>query len=170
MTKNYLKKYQKKKRFLNLSIIAASLVFAVWINIFIFEESDFWKNLKANIIESKVNSQIADIYIKEENKEISITASKTMNDVKNISFSITYNPENIEIFEQNENVKISELPWVHTYLITFEEPKNINKWDTILSFIAHKNNEKNESINVIGANFTDQQWKEFALSTSWINF
>jgi hypothetical protein len=33
-----------------------------------------------------------------------------MNDVKNISFSITYNPENIEIFEQNENVKISELP------------------------------------------------------------
>ncbi len=173
--KDILKKYNKKKHIQNIWIIVTSLALAIWVNYFIFNNDEISKNLKTNVNEAIVEEKKADLYIENSTNTYSVKAWQDMNNVENISFSLTYNSENIKIDEMNwwnDNIdlmNLSNYPWVNTIVINIEKPINIKKWKEIINFKIKKLNEVNENINIISANFTDSEWETFLLSTSGID-
>ena len=95
--KDILKKYKKHKKFTNIGIVVTSLVLAVWFNLFVIDTSDFGNSMRASVLETKIENNRADIYGELSENTINVFSSKNMNDVKNISLSFTYNPNNVEI-------------------------------------------------------------------------
>ncbi len=165
-----LKKYNKQKKFSNISIVAMSLVFAVGINVFLFDDSNLVKNLKVNAIESDIQTNKSDLYIEQEAVYFSLFSSKNMTNVKNVTFSVVYNPENINILKTNGLQLISKNNWISTYLLQFEEAKNIIKWEKVALLEINKNQNKTEHLNIVEANFTDTSGNSYQLSTSWVTF
>lgn len=165
-----LKKYNKQKKFSNISIVAMSLVFAIGINIFLFDDSNLVKNLKANAIESDIQLNKSDLYIEQEAVYFSVFSSKNMTNVKNVSFSVVYNPENINILKTNGLQHISTNDGISTYILQFDEPKNIIKGEKVALLEINKNKNKTEHVNIVEANFTDNSGNSYQLSTSWVTF
>lgn len=165
-----LKKYNKQKKFSNISIVAMSLVFAIGINIFLFDDSNLVKNLKANAIESDIQMNKSDLYIEQEAVYFSVFSSKNMTNVKNVSFSVVYNPENINILKTNGLQHISTNDGISTYILQFAEPKNIIKGEKVALLEINKNKNKTEHVNIVEANFTDDSGNSYQLSTSWVTF
>ncbi|MGB2111482.1 MAG: hypothetical protein ACPHY8_06845 [Patescibacteria group bacterium] len=161
-----LKKYNKQKKFSNISIVATSLVFAVGINIFLFDDTNLVKNLKVNAIESEIQMNKSDLYLEQEAVYFSIFSSKNMTNVKNVTFSIVYNPENINILKANGLQHVSTNNGVSTFLLQFDEPKNIIKDEKVALLEINKNKNKTEHINIVEANFTDTSGNSYELSTS----
>ncbi len=174
--KDFIKKYHNKKIIWNLWIVAASLVMAVAINFFVIDWSDLWNNLKASVINSKniEKNNKADIYIETNKSKIQIKNSKEMNNVDNISFSLIYNPENINIiWYQSEYWEVTKLwtanSWLNNFIIKTEGQK-IDKSSSVLEIEISKNNENSEQLNIINANFKDIENQRYQLTTSWITY
>ena len=97
-----------------------------------------------------------------------------MQQLKNISLWLTYNPSEVEIISIKsklwEVVSLWEKnTWFDTVLVNIE-PKNIIKTDDLFEIEAKKLIEKSTQINMINANFTDNTDEKYNLSTSWITF
>ena len=169
------KKYKKHKKISNISIVTISLVVAIWVNFFVLNQTDFSKNLKTSVIESNQKKNLSDLYLENNNWKILLKTSKQLNNIKNLSLSFVYNPENIEL----ENLKaiwnsevenISNTDWISTIFINFQDKKTIKNWENILEINPIKKEQKSEQINLINSNFTDNSWENFLLTTSWITF
>jgi len=169
------KKYKKYKKISNISIVTISLVVAIWVNFFVLNQTDFSKNLKTSVIESNQKKNLSDLYLENNNWKILLKTSKQLNNIKNLSLSFVYNPENIEL----ENLKaiwnsevenISNTDWISTIFINFQDKKTIKNWENILEINPIKKEQKSEQINLINSNFTDNSWENFLLTTSWITF
>lgn len=165
-----LNKYNKQKRFSNISIVATSLVFAVGINVFLFDDSSLAKNLKTSVIDSEAQTQTSDLYLEQDAVYFSLFSSKNMTNVKNVTFSVVYNPENINILKTNGLQLISRSAGISTYILQFETPKNIIKGEKVALLEINKNKNKAENINIVEANFTDNSNNTYSLSTSGITF
>jgi len=168
------KQFKKQQIFKQITFVFAALVIGFWINTFILD----WKisnNLKANILE-KTNKKIekqADIFIKKNNDLMKLKTWKQIDKVKNISFSFTYNPEKVKILDIFPNInttRIENQKWITTFIINFEKAKTFKKWEDIINFYTSKSSKNSENINLINANFTDNKWTKFDLTTSWIIF
>ena len=73
--------------------------------------------------------------------------------------------------DQAELINVIENEWFNTIIINFEHPTNIKSAEEILSIVLEKQDINTlESINLINANITDNEWNIFSLSTSWIEF
>lgn len=165
-----LNKYNKQKKFSNISIVVTSLVFAIWVNVFLFDDTNLVKNLKASAIQSNEFSQSSDLYLEQEAVYFSLFSSKNMTNVKNVTFSVVYNPENINILKTNGLQLISRSAGISTYILQFDEPKNIIKGEKIALLEINKNKNKTENVNIVEANFTDNSGNTYTLSTSWVTF
>jgi hypothetical protein len=174
MTKDYLNKYKKNKIISNLSIIITSLIIALSINFLILDNSNFWKNLKSSVLEAQEQNKKADLYLENNKWNLILKNSKNINQAKSLSFSISYNPENVEITNiecnSNELIKIENTPWIKAIIINYQTNKNINSKSEICKIKYNKNENKSEQLNLINSNFTDKTWEVFLLSTSWITF
>lgn len=170
-----LKKYRKKKNIQNIWLVLASLALAIWINSFVFKDTNVADNLKTNINETVVKENNADLYIEKSKDIYKIKVWQDMQNVENISFSLTYNSDNLKIDSMewwSENIDIMNLsnyPWVNTVVINLDDATNFSKWEEIITLRITKSNEIIDSINVISANFTDSEWETYLLSTSWID-
>ena len=135
--KDILKKYKKHKKFTNIGIVVTSLVLAIWFNLFVIDGSDFGKTMRANVLEAKIENNRADIYGEYSENTIKVFSSKNMNNVKNISLSFTYNPNNVEIVSKNtdsaEILELSNENGINTIVLNYSQEKNILKNDNILS-------------------------------------
>jgi hypothetical protein len=174
--KDFLKKYHNKKNIWNLGIIVASLIMAIWINIFLVDWTEMWTNLKASVLWSTiVNNEIkADIYLERNNSEIVLKNSKNISNTESISFSLTYNPTNVTILEIKsdiwEVIKLWESnSWIETIIIS-NISNNIDTNTILANIITEKQEDKSEQLNLINANFRDLDEEGFELSTSWITF
>lgn len=169
-----LKKYKKHKLLSNINIVIASLVLAIWINFFLVDWTDIGKNLKTSVLDSETNIEYkSDIYLEKTNNTISIYTSKKLEATENISFSIVYNPGNIEIQEVNSNFTKTELnntPGISSIILDTGWSIDIEKNTKIANIYFNKKEEKTENVNIINANFKDKSWEIYLLSTSWITF
>mgnify|MGYP005985475477 FL=1 len=112
----------------------------------------------------------SDLYIEQEAVYFSVFSSKNMTNVKNVSFSVVYNPENINILKTNGLQHISTNDGISTYILQFAEPKNIIKGEKVALLEINKNKNKTEHVNIVEANFTDDSGNSYQLSTSWVTF
>ncbi len=174
-------KYQKQKRIKNISIVITSLCLALALNILISTNNiNLNSMLKWSVIESSSFSNKADLFIEKNEKSaeniLSIKPSKEMKNVKNISFSLAYNYENVKIdnkfsnLEWAEVLNLSNTNWFNTILINFKNPTTINPNSSILNVVLTKSEQKEENLNIITSNFTDEKEKIFMLSSTWIEF
>jgi hypothetical protein len=174
MTKDYLNKYKKNKIISNLSIIITSLIIALSINFLILDNSNFWKNLKSSVLEAQEQNKKADLYLENNKWNLILKNSKNINQAKSLSFSISYNPENVEITNiecnSNELIKIENTPWIKAIIINYKTNKDIKSKSKICKIKYNKKENKSEQLNLINSNFTDKTWEVFLLSTSWITF
>ncbi len=174
--KDFVKKYHKKKIIWNIWILALSLVMAIWINFFIVDWSEMWNNLKTSILNSNdiLTEENSDIFMEKENNQIIIKNSKNISWAENISFSIIYDAENISIQDYNSTIgQITKLwqenSWYNNFIISTND-KNINFWEEIMRIDIEKTWENSTQINMLNANFKDNEWETYKLSTSWLTF
>lgn len=173
--KDIIEKYQKHKTYSNLGIIAASLVLALSINFLILEPSNIAQNLKTNVIEANSQENKADIYLENKSWDIVLLTGKQINNLSNITLSLAYNPENVSISEivswLKSNVQIlSNTPWISTILVDFSEALSFESSEEIIKIITTKKESTSQQLNIINANFTDNTWEVYMLTTSWITF
>lgn len=170
-----IKKYKKHKLVSNSIIVLSSLILAFWAN-YLFFETNFWENIKANLLENSKKEDLWDVYLVEDKSIVSIKTNKDISDIKDLSVSIVFNWENISIENLKSDIEntnldnISNTPWIINVFLNFGENKNLKRWDELLEFRTIKKNDKTESINIINANFTDNLWENYLLNTSWITF
>ena len=172
--KDFLKKYHNKKTISNIGIVLTSLVLAFWINFLLIDWTEIWNNLKTSVLDIETTEAKSDLYIENWVNTLIIKNSKDMQQLKNISLWLTYNPSEVEIISIKsklwEVVSLWEKnTWFDTVLVNIE-PKNIIKTDDLFEIEAKKLIEKSTQINMINANFTDNTDEKYNLSTSWITF
>ncbi len=172
--KDFLKKYHNKKTISNIGIVLTSLVLAFWINFILIDWTQVWNNLKTSVLDIENNEIKSDLYIENWVNNVNIKNSKDMQQVKNISLWLTYNPNEVEITSIKskfwEIVSLWEKnTWYDTILINIE-PQNISKQDILFEIETRKLIEKSTQINMINANFSDNSDEKYNLSTSWITF
>ena len=170
-----LKKYKRHKKISNLSIVAISLVVAIWINFFVLNNTNISNNLKTSLLESEVTNNQSDIYFEVSGNDLVLKTNKAISNIENLSFTIAFNPENIEIKEilpklNAQTTNISNTPWLSTILIEYSEKNNIKSWEKILTIKTNKTENKTENLNIINANFTDSDSNTYELSSSSITF
>ena len=147
--KDFLQKYHNKKTISNIGIVLTSLVLAFWINFLLIDWTEIWNNLKTSVLDIETIETKSDLYIENWVNTLIIKNSKDMQQLKNISLWLTYNPSEVLI-----NI----------------EPKNIIKTDDLFEIETKKLVEKSTQINMINANFKDSSESKYNLSTSWITF
>ncbi len=171
---DFIKKYKKSKLIWNIWIVVTSLIVALWVNFFIIDWTDVWQSLKASIFNVNGIEINSDIYFDIEDNNIVLKTNKIINDVKDLSLSIIYNPKNVEIekldFSKSNITELENEKWIKSIIITFENPKNITPDEIILKIKTIKKEDKSENLNIINANFTDTLNNNYILTTSWITF
>ena len=171
--------FKKQQIFNQISFVFLAFVIGFWINSFVLDW-DFWNNLKTNILESKQNKTVekkSDIYIQKtswkDSNLMKLISWQNIDKVKSISFSFTYNPEDVkiqDIFPNIDTIRIDNEPWITTFIINHKEAKQIKKYEEIINFYVSKEETKTANLNLINANFTDETWEKYDLTTSWIIF
>jgi len=173
------KQFKKQKIFNQISFVFAAMVIGFGINSFVLNW-DFWNSLKANILETSINKENekkADIYIEKtqwkNSNLMKLISSENIDKVKSLSFSFTYNPEEVEIqdiFPNIDTTRIENEEWITTFIINNEKVKNIKSGEEIINFYISKKISKTVNLNLINANFTDSTDTKYDLTTSWIIF
>ena len=172
------KQFKKQKIFNQISFVFGALILGFWINSFLLNW-DISNNLKTNLLENNISTieEKSDLYIQktewENSNLMKLISSKNIDKVKSISFSFTYNPEEVEIqdiFPNINTTRIEKEKWITTFIINYEKIKNIKKSDEIINFYISKKEWKTANLNLINANFTDSSDTKYDLTTSWIFF
>ena len=167
--------YKKHKKLSNLTIVIISLIVAISINFMLINNTEISKNLKTSVIESKVQNDLWDIYLENIWNNILLKTNKSINNVSNLTLSISYNPENVKINDiipkyNAEISNISNTEGLNTIIILFAENNSLEKSEKILTIKTEKSENKTENINIVNANFTDSENNIYELTTSWIAY
>ena len=172
--KNIIKKYNKNKKISNTKLILTSLVLAFWINFLLIDWTSIWKNIKTSVLNSNIEINTSDISIINKDNSLLIISNKKITNLKNLSFSILYNPDNVSIESIKSDlwdiINLSNTKWINSVILSSENWVNIEKWNIITIINAQKKTNISENINIINANFKDIDSEQYFLSTSWITF
>lgn len=177
---DFLQKYTRHNIVSHLSILWVSFVLAVWIYFFI-GDSNVGNLIKTNVREANQNleNNTGDIYLEKNTSgenEIFLKSQKNISQVKAISLTITYNPENLsissisELWGKGTVQNLSNTEGIATIFLQYENPTDINSWDYLLLISGDKKEEKLENINILNANFRDISGESYILTTSGIDF
>ncbi len=178
--KDYIKKYTQKRFFSQISILWVSFFLALWIYFFV-GNSSVGKLVKTNIQEAwnYSNDASGDISIEKDtsyNDQIMVKSNRNMSKVKAFSITFTYNAENLDIkffsslFDGASLQNISNEAGIATVFLQFDDPRDIKKWDYLILLKTARKEDKLEFVNMMNANFRDEKWENYLLSTSGIDF
>lgn len=172
------KQFKKQQIFKQISFVFGALIIGFWINSFLLNW-DISNNLKASLLENNISTveEKSDLYIQKtewkNSNLMKLFSWENIDNIKSISFSFTYNPEEVEIqdiFPNINTTRIENEEWITTFIINYEKIKNIKKSDEIINFYVSKKEWKTANLNLINANFTDETGSKYDLTTSWIIF
>jgi len=172
------KQFKKQQIFNQISFVFGALIIGFWINSFLLNW-DISNNLKASLLENNISTveEKSDLYIQKtewkNSNLMKLFSWENIDNIKSISFSFTYNPEEVEIqdiFPNINTTRIENEEWITTFIINYEKIKNIKKSDEIINFYVSKKEWKTANLNLINANFTDETGSKYDLTTSWIIF
>ncbi|MDD3145317.1 MAG: hypothetical protein PHV23_04370 [Candidatus Gracilibacteria bacterium] len=172
--KDFLKKYHNKKVIGNIGIAVTSLVLAFGINLFLIDSTSMGKSLKTSVLDTKVSEVKSDLFLEKNENKIIVKNSKDILNTKNISLSITYNPEDLEIV--NINSKLGEVSLLGEKNSGFEtillsmEANDIKSNDNLVEIETSVKEAKSTQLNMINANFKDANGDQYDLSTSGLTF
>lgn len=173
MKTTFFSQTKQKKYMSTLGVIGASLVLAVGINLFILDDGNISENLKTSVLNARGVEVNSDIYIDITADSLTVNAYKDIKQAKELSFSLVNNPENVILNGFSSNVgtltRLNNTPGITTIIITFDAPQDIQKWNRLIEFKSEKNNQDLEQINMIQANFTDNEDRVFNITTSGID-
>lgn len=173
--KDFVKEYKQKRLIWNIWAITISLVLALWINFFILDWTDLWKNLKASILDVNIEENKADFYLENNWNSIIVKNSKTMQTPTSVSLSLVYNPEILEINEITTNlwditILWEKNTWNETIILDLDWITDIIANTSILQVNTIKKEETSTQINMVNANFIDSTKNQYNLTTSGITF
>lgn len=171
---------KKQKKVENIMIIVSSLALAFVINVFTWT----WAlnaTLKASLIDkTQTEVNVSDIYLDKDSDTSEVVKLKTgtkIADVSGLSFSLIYNPKDIEIkdiYSPEKKVEIKKTDsgnGIATVYLTLIESRTIDKFEDIIWIITEKKVEKEVSISLLNANFQDKKDnKLYELTTKWIQY
>lgn len=175
---DFIEKYKKRNLSMHLSLISLSFILALSIHLFI-KDSGFTQNLKWNVLEQTTFSENTwDIALKNVSNEIqSVMINKNVENVVSMSFSLTYNPDNLDILSVipawniTSNVEIiSNTAGFVTVLATFPTPISIEKETELFNVRVNKKDTNISFINLVQANITNTTNEISNLSSSGIDF
>lgn len=133
--------------------------------------------LKANVLEwAGSQNATADFTVKSDGTTLSFHNSKLMNQVTELSFSISYDPELWNPSEVKTSLawwditEISNQAGFSTYLINFSSATDILEDSPIASTVFNKILEDTVHLNVMNVNFKDLDGETYLLSSSWTMF
>lgn len=173
--KDFLKKYENRKKFIwKVYMVLWALITAFSVNFLLFDGTDFEKNLTASIINSNQQEKKADFYLENANWKVFLKNFKNMENVKNISFSLVYDAENIEISEIKSPFADVELLWekfsgIETVILNFDSKNFSEKEDIVEISFVKKDENKISNLNLLNSNFTDLEENIYNLTTSGIS-
>ena len=173
--KDVIGKYSKRKKMSNIGIIVSSLIIALSINFLVLDWNNLTNSLKTNIMESKEIDNKAELYLENNNWILTLNTSKNLNNIKNITLSFIYNPENVEIVELisslNSSISnFSNVDGITTVIIDFPIPVTFNINEQVLKVNINKIENISEQLNIINANFMDIDNETYLPTTSGITF
>ncbi|MDA9129331.1 hypothetical protein N9J72_02540 [Candidatus Gracilibacteria bacterium] len=167
------KKHQLQK---HAGIFALSLVLALSINMFLFDNRT-GEYLKANVLEGGASQTVkADTEIVSNGPQLRFVNNKDMSGVTEISFSMSYNPElgkpaDAEVLVDDGIItEISNHDGISTYVVRFMQDKDIMADSSIASFVFEKQKDETVHVNVTNVNFTDKSGEIYLLSSSGTMF
>ncbi len=164
----------KNKLLSNLNIILASLVLAIWVNIFLIDWTNVGQNLRTSVLNSQTQEKLSDLSIQNDDWELYIVLNKEIKSLNTLSLSLTYDNENISIWEVSSNIwdviNLTNTPWISSIILTSEALADVKKWDRLIKVQINKIIKKSENLNIINANFSDINDEQYLLSTSGITF
>lgn len=175
-----IQKYKKEKKIKNISIVITSLALALGLNI-LLSNTDSGKYLKASVLQTQVGTIAkSDLYIENTKSSgnilMNLKSSKEITQAKSISFSLVYNKNNVVLKDKKlglDNAEILNLvdnDGYNTVVINFKNPTNIKAGETLLELVLEKKENKEETLNLVNSNVTDNENNLFMLSTSGISF
>jgi len=173
--KDIIGKYKKHNLINNIWIVAASLVIAIGINFFVLD-GQVWDYVKTSVLEAGENSNLANIYLKNTEESIKVFSNKDMSWVNELSLSIVYNPENVTLWKiysttlPSKITNIANEQGLSTLLVQLDSDTDISSGEEILQIEVTKTEQQTENLNIINANFSDNTWEKYLLSTSGIIF
>lgn len=179
--KDYIKEYKRQKSKKNIVIIASSLVFALWMNAFLFW-TPVWTKLQTSVKNFNTVSTdkevISDLYLTQNwswSDMLSLKSWAKMNNVSELRLSIVSDPVwlkiNNIISEDNsyELIKSSIVPWVYYVVLKFKTPKNIESQDTLFKIVYTKQIQDKTSVNLSETQFVSGE-QTYELQSGSIEF
>ncbi len=116
----------------------------------------------------------SDLYAKKVTNSVQIYAWKSIQNIQSLTLSISYNTQNVNIISQlspiGEVIQLWNNDDLQTFMINFPKNTFIQEWDSLIEILTKKNKNTSEQMNIINANFSDQSWEVFHLTTSGITF
>lgn len=169
-----------QKRIENIIVIVSSLALAFVINIFTGTGA-LNATLKASLMDTTQNEvNVSDIYLDRDSNTSDVVKLKTgtkMANVAGLSFSLVYNPEDIEIkdiYSPEKKVEIKKADaqkGIVTVYLTLTEGRTIAQYEDIIWIVTEKKTDKETSISLLNANFQDRKDnKLYELTTKWIQY
>lgn len=175
--KDIIAKYKKHTFFQTSAIVITSLAIALWVNMYVMD-GEIWKYLKSSVLDINGVEQTADIYgkVSPSRDMIILGTQKPMNQVTNISLSLIFDDETVEIgaiesmISGSEIMSLSNESGVKTILVSFSEPLTLTGESDFLKIPVTKSGTATAYLNILNANFKDSSEKDFLLSTSGVLF
>jgi hypothetical protein len=172
--KDFFKQYHAHKMLTHAGILSMSLMLALSVNMFLLNAAP-GKNLKANVLEAHEASQGSDLEVILWENNFSLTNSKDLQNVVEISFSFAYDTETLRFSKASfplwkmQHEALENTPGFTTHILRFEEAQDIPAGTEVALFHFASSTPGN-IINIIQANFRDSQGDMFLLSSENIIF
>jgi len=171
---------EKKQAFIKHAwIVLAGLIVALWIHFYVIDDSDISK-LKTSVVDIKnqaSQSTLSELYFEKiDDSSIALKTSKEISNITKLSFSLTFNPEAIEInsiMPNNPKTKIlnlANIPGITTTILEWWKEEILNAGDTIVTIQTNKLSPSPSMINTIveTVEFSDTT-NSYSPTTSWIS-
>lgn len=174
--KDLFKNYHKHKVLSNLGVLSISAILAVSVNMFLLSGNTA-QSLKANVLEA-TSTQInkVDFSATSTPHFIVFSNSQEIKNVTELSFSLAYNFELLELWEISTDIEWSNISVIEnndgfsSYIMTFTNPITISENNDIIKLDYQKTSEETVHLNIINVNFKDSEEQTYLLSTAWIIF
>lgn len=183
--KKKLKKTQeiaqkKKQKLLHHGwIILAGLIIALWVHFYVIDDGDInsLKTSVRDISNTASQQEVSDLYFEQINDNyIALKTSQAINNITQLSFSITYNPEDLDIVNtspvnsKTKILNISNIAWIQTTLLEWWKSENISAGNTLVEIQFEKLSSNTTPLNIIvdTVSFSDTNLDSYSPTTSWI--
>jgi hypothetical protein len=173
--KDFIKEYKQRKLIWNLWILALSLVLALWINFYLLDSTETWRNLKASILDINPAEDRADLYLENTWNQLVMKTPNIFQNPTSLSISLIYNPLVLEIQSITSSfwevaILWEQNVWSDTILLTMNWTRDIYAWDVIFEVNYNKKEQSSTQLNIVNANFEDIGNDRYELSTEGITF